>query len=50
MDSPPYHCDGLFVPASWAAALRGCAVLEAEQWCALSDHNPVTADFEVGVL
>lgn len=42
-DSPPYHCDGLFIPAEWEAALQSCTVLEGEEWCALSDHNPVVA-------
>ena len=43
IDSPPYHCDGLFIPAAWATALRACEVLEEEEWCRLSDHNPVVA-------
>lgn len=42
-DSPPYHCDGIFVPAAWASALENCTVLEGEEWFALSDHNPVVA-------
>lgn len=42
-DSLPYHCDGVFVPAAWTPALRTCTVLEDEDWCALSDHNPVVA-------
>jgi exonuclease III len=42
-DSLPYHCDGVFVPAAWAPALQSCEVLEGEEWCALSDHNPVVA-------
>ncbi len=45
LDSLPYHCDGLFVPADWVPALHSCEVLEDEQWCALSDHNPVVATF-----
>jgi endonuclease/exonuclease/phosphatase family metal-dependent hydrolase len=40
-DSLPYHCDGVFVPAAWAPALQNCTVLEGDEWCALSDHNPV---------
>ena len=44
-DSLPYHCDGLFVPAAWTAALQSCEVLEDAEWCALSDHNPVVATF-----
>jgi endonuclease/exonuclease/phosphatase family metal-dependent hydrolase len=42
-DSPPYHCDGIFVPGAWAPALESCTVLESEEWLALSDHNPVVA-------
>jgi endonuclease/exonuclease/phosphatase family metal-dependent hydrolase len=41
MDSLPYHCDGVFVPRAWASALRTCEVIEDEEWCAISDHNPV---------
>lgn len=47
LDSLPYHCDGLFVPAAWASSLQNCMVLENEEWCALSDHNPVMASFTV---
>jgi hypothetical protein len=39
----PYHCDGLFMPQGWAAALRRCVVLDSARWCARSDHNPVVA-------
>jgi endonuclease/exonuclease/phosphatase family metal-dependent hydrolase len=42
-DSLPYHCDGIFIPANWAPALRDCAVLEDGEWSAVSDHNPVVA-------
>lgn len=42
-DSLPYHCDGVFVPRAWIPALQSCTVLEEEEWCALSDHNPVVA-------
>jgi endonuclease/exonuclease/phosphatase family metal-dependent hydrolase len=45
LDSLPYHCDGLFVPAAWTSSLLACEVLEDEAWCALSDHNPVVATF-----
>jgi len=31
IDSPPYHCDGIFVPAAWTAALQSCEVLEGEE-------------------
>ena len=39
-----YHCDGLFVPASWKDRIRSC-VVEAG-WEELSDHNPVVAEVE----
>ena len=42
-DSPPYHCDGVFVPGAWTSALQSCTVLEGDEWSALSDHNPVVA-------
>ena len=43
IESPAYHCDGLFLPAAWASALTSCEVLEDDEWCRLSDHNPVVA-------
>jgi hypothetical protein len=39
----PYHCDGIFVPASWRARLESAAVIEGPEWSPLSDHNPVIA-------
>jgi endonuclease/exonuclease/phosphatase family metal-dependent hydrolase len=45
LDSLPYHCDGIFVPSSWAPALQSCTVLENEEWSVISDHNPVVATF-----
>jgi endonuclease/exonuclease/phosphatase family metal-dependent hydrolase len=39
----PYHCDGIFVPASWRARLESAAVIEGPEWRPLSDHNPVIA-------
>ena len=48
IDSPPYHCDGLFVPAAWASALQMCEVLEGKEWYKLSDHNPVVATLAFG--
>jgi endonuclease/exonuclease/phosphatase family metal-dependent hydrolase len=45
LDSLPYHCDGFFVPAAWIPAILTCEVLEDEEWCTLSDHNPVVATF-----
>jgi exonuclease III len=44
--SAPYHCDGIFVPHEWRARLRSCEVLSGAEWVALSDHNPVVAEFE----
>ncbi len=38
----PYHCDGVFVPATWYRYLDDCQVIAGEDWNALSDHNPVT--------
>jgi len=46
LTSLPYHCDGLFVPAEWSAALLECEVLEDGDWLGLSDHNPVVATFD----
>ncbi|MEQ8788810.1 MAG: hypothetical protein RIC55_21035 [Pirellulaceae bacterium] len=40
-----YHCDGLFVPAAWATRLTSCDVLADDEWTAISDHNPVVAEF-----
>ncbi|MBM4088243.1 MAG: hypothetical protein FJ276_02250 [Planctomycetes bacterium] len=40
-----YHCDGIFVPRSWAARLQACEVLCGSEWTAISDHNPVVAVF-----
>ena len=44
----PYHCDGLFVPRSWAGRLRACEVASSAEWDRLSDHNPVVARFDLG--
>jgi endonuclease/exonuclease/phosphatase family metal-dependent hydrolase len=41
----PYHCDGIFVPASWRPVLRSCVVARSQEWDRLSDHNPVVATF-----
>jgi len=41
----PYHCDGLFVPATWRDRLQSCVVLSGDEWDRLSDHNPVVACF-----
>ncbi len=40
-----YHCDGLFVPATWKHQLDQCQVISGEEWNSLSDHNPVWASF-----
>jgi endonuclease/exonuclease/phosphatase family metal-dependent hydrolase len=44
--SYPYHCDGIFAPASWYRYLKSSEVL-ITGWEAKSDHNPVVASFEV---
>lgn len=41
----PYHCDGIFVPSSWASRLASCRVVKGSRWMGLSDHNPVMAEF-----
>ena len=41
----PYHCDGIFVPAAWLPRLAACRVVTGSRWRALSDHNPVVAEF-----
>jgi endonuclease/exonuclease/phosphatase family metal-dependent hydrolase len=41
----PYHCDGIFVPASWSPRLVACRVVRGSRWATLSDHNPVVAEF-----
>jgi len=43
---PPYHCDGIFVPESWASRLTSCEVLTEDKWVGLSDHNPIVAEFK----
>jgi exonuclease III len=49
---PAYHCDGIFVPASWKPALLSSSILNTEEWTGdgkevptRSDHNPVVATF-----
>jgi len=49
-DSLPYHCDGLFIPSAWTSALQSCTVLEGDEWCTLSDHNPVVATLFTKIL
>lgn len=44
---PAFHCDGIFVPATWAARLTSCEVLSGGKWIGMSDHNPVVAKFAV---
>ncbi len=41
----PYHCDGIFVPATWRDRLIACRVVRGSRWDQLSDHNPVLAEF-----
>ena len=43
--SQPYHCDGIFVPASWSPNLKSCEVISGPEWDGMSDHNPVVAEF-----
>ncbi len=43
---PAFHCDGVFVPATWAKALRSAQVLTGEDWTKISDHNPVVVDLD----
>lgn len=43
--SAPYHCDGIFVQSSWIRRLVSCRVVRGSRWNALSDHNPVVAEF-----
>jgi endonuclease/exonuclease/phosphatase family metal-dependent hydrolase len=46
----PYHCDGFFVPVSWASRVRSVEVLTSASWTALSDHNPVVLDLDTSPL
>ncbi len=41
----PYHCDGIFAPASWQDRLVSCRVLRGSRWYKMSNHNPVIAEF-----
>jgi hypothetical protein len=41
-----FHCDGIFVPATWRSRLRNCRVISDDDWNMLSDHNPMIAEFE----
>jgi endonuclease/exonuclease/phosphatase family metal-dependent hydrolase len=41
----PYHCDGVFAPASWYRHLEDCQVISGPTWDVLSDHNPVVVTF-----
>ncbi|MGD1864343.1 MAG: endonuclease/exonuclease/phosphatase family protein [Phormidesmis sp.] len=42
----PFHCDGIFAPASWYRHLDSAEVLAGEDWNVLSDHSPVIACFD----
>jgi hypothetical protein len=46
----PFHCDGIFIPAAWAGALRRAEVLQGEPWRTLSDHNPVVVEVDLAGL
>lgn len=46
----PYHCDGIFVPASWFKHLDDCEVIAGPEWDTLSDHNPVVVSLGQGRL
>ena len=43
---PAFHCDGIFVPANWAKAIRSAHVLVGDDWTRLSDHNPVVVELD----
>lgn len=43
---PAFHCDGIFVPATWAKAIQSAHVLAGDDWTRLSDHNPVMVEFD----
>jgi hypothetical protein len=45
--SQAHHCDGIFVPAWWSPKLRSCEVISGLEWDGMSDHNPVTAEFDL---
>lgn len=42
----PFHCDGIFVPATFYRWLEKTEVRAGNDWNSLSDHNPVTATLE----
>jgi hypothetical protein len=49
-----FHCDAIFVPASWGTT-PVCTVVNNEEWTGRndghrprSDHNPVVATFTTG--
>ncbi len=37
----PYHCDGVFIPVTWAEAGLEATVVSGGDWDRRSDHNPV---------
>ena len=46
-----FHCDGIFVPETWAPRIRRAEVLVGPEWVKLSDHNPVVVDLdEAGLI
>lgn len=42
--TPPYHCDGLFLPQEWCSRIRSAEVLTGEPWLSLSDHFPFVVE------
>jgi exodeoxyribonuclease III len=42
---PSYHIDYCFAPRRWLERLQAFAVGEYDQWCGLSDHMPLFAEF-----
>ncbi len=43
----PFHLDYLFLPRDWVLRLKTAEVGEYGRWSKLSDHCPVTAEFEL---
>jgi len=44
--TPPYHCDGIFLPTEWCSRIVSADVLHGSPWTDLSDHNPVVVELE----
>lgn len=43
----PFHIDYCFAPKSWASRLKRFEVGSFDKWCKLSDHCPITAEFQL---